>query len=133
MANGPGLWKRWKEYRPSEGVWFWSCAACVVATVVVGIAWGGWVTGGTTTAMAADAAAAARTQLAAAVCFSRFQSGPDASAQLVALKKADSYQRGDLIQKDGWATMPGSKEPVAGVADACAQQLVDANPSATKG
>ena len=133
MANGPGVWKRWKDYRASKGVWFWSCAACVVATVVVGFTWGGWVTGGTATTMAADAATAARTQLAAAVCISRFQSGPDASAQLVALKKADSYARGDLIQKDGWATMPGSKQPVAGAADACAQQLVDTSQPATKG
>jgi hypothetical protein len=82
--------------------------------------------------MAADAAAGARTQLAAAACISRFKSGPDESAQLAALKKAESYERGDLIQKDGWATMPGITGPVDGAADACAQQLVDASPSATK-
>jgi hypothetical protein len=133
MANGPGLGKRWEEYRPSKGVWFWSCTACIVATVVLGFTWGGWVTGGTATTMATDAAAAARTQLAAAVCISRFQSGPEASAQLVALKKTDSYERADLIQKDGWATMPGSKTPVVGAADSCAQQLVDASPPAPKG
>jgi hypothetical protein len=133
MANNSGLRRRWGDYRPSKGIWFWSCVACVVGTVVVGFTWGGWVTGGTATTMAADAAAAARTQLAAAVCISRFQSGPDASAELVALKKTDSYERGDMIQKDGWATMPGSKAPIAGAADACAQQLVDASPSAPKG
>ena len=88
---------------------FWSLAACIVATVVVGFTWGGWITGGTATTMATDAATAARTQLAAAVCISRLQAGPDASAQLVALKKTDSYERGDLNQKDGWATMPGVK------------------------
>jgi hypothetical protein len=130
MANNPSLGRRWGDYRPSKGIWFWSCVASVVCTVVVGFTWGGWVTAGTATTMATDAADAARTQLAAAVCISRFQSGPDATEQLVALKKTDRYERGDMIQKGGWATMPGSKTPVAGAADACAQRLVDASPSA---
>ena len=63
MANGPVLGKRWKEYRPSKRVWFWSCAGCVVATLLMGFGWGGWVTGGTAAQMAADAAAGARAQL----------------------------------------------------------------------
>jgi hypothetical protein len=71
-------------------------------------------------------------QLAAADCISRFKSGPDATAQLAALKKADSYDRGDLIKKAGWATMPGTKNPVEGAADACAQQLVSTSPPGTE-
>jgi hypothetical protein len=27
-------------------------------------------------------------------------------AQLAALKKADSYERGDMIKRGGWVTMP---------------------------
>ena len=133
MANTPTLGRRWDGYRPSKAIWFWSCAACIVATMVIGFSWGGWVTGGTATGMASDAAAAARTQLAAATCVSRFAAGPDATAQLATLKKTDSYQRGDLIQKDGWAAMPGSKDPVAGAADSCAQQLVNTGLPAAKG
>jgi hypothetical protein len=76
--------------------------------------------------MAADAAAGANSQMAAADCIVRFKNGPDATAQLAALKKADSsYERGILIQKGGWATMPGSKDPVAGAADICAQSLMN--------
>jgi hypothetical protein len=75
--------------------------------------------------MATDAAAGASAQMAAADCIVRFKSGPDATAQLAALEKADSsYERADLIDKDGWATMPGSKDPVKGAADICAQNLV---------
>ena len=123
MADKLRLGRRWEAYRPSKVIWFWSCAACIVATVVVGFAWGGWVTGGTATRMATDAAEAGRAQLAAATCVFRFDQGPDATAQLAALKKADSYDRGDMISKSGWATMPGDAGPVSGAADICAQEL----------
>lgn len=61
----------------------------------------------------------ARTQLAATACVAGFNHGPDAVAQLAALRKADSYQRGDMIVKGGWVTMPGSTDPVTGAADIC--------------
>jgi hypothetical protein len=47
-------------------------------------------------------------------------------------KEADDYDRSDLIPKGGWATMPGSKDPVVGAADICAQQLMNTSPSAAK-
>jgi alpha/beta superfamily hydrolase len=132
MANNPSLGRRWEDYQPSKGIWFWSCVACIVATLVIGFSWGGWVTGGTATKMAADAAVGASAQLAAAECVHRFKDGPDATAQLAVLKKADNYDRSDLIQKGGWATMPGSKDPVEGAADICAQQLMNTSQSAAK-
>jgi hypothetical protein len=126
MANNPSLGTRWKAYRPSKGIWFWSCAASIVATIVIGFSWGGWVTGGTAMQMAADAGAGASAQMAAADCIVRFKNGPEASAQLAALKKADnSYERTDLIKKEGWATMPGTKDPVEGAADICARNLMN--------
>ena len=111
MANSPSLGRRWESYQPSKGIWLWSCVACIVATVVIGFAWGGWVTGGTAIKMAADAAAGANAQLAATDCVHRFENGPDATAQLAALKKAESFQRSELIEKTGWATMAGAKLP----------------------
>ena len=106
------LSRRWGAYRPTKGVWFWSSLGCIVATIVVGFAWGGWVTGGAATRMASDAAAGARAELAAMVCVAGFNQGPDAVAQLAELKKASSYQRGDMLVKSGWLTLPGSAEPV---------------------
>jgi hypothetical protein len=126
MANNPSLSRRWEGYRPSKAIWFWSCMVCIVATIVIGFSWGGWVTGGTATQMATDAAAGANAQMAAADCIIRFKDGPDATAELAALKKTDSsYEQSDLIQKEGWATMPGSKDPVKGAADICARNLVN--------
>ena len=73
MAN---ILRRWEAYRPTKGVWLWTSVGCVVATIVVGFAWGGWVTGGTATRMASDAADGARAQLAATACVRWFQSRP---------------------------------------------------------
>jgi uncharacterized protein (DUF1501 family) len=100
--------------------------------MVIGFSWGGCVASGTATKMAADAADGARVQLAAADCISRFKNGPDATAQLAVLKKADSYERGDLIKKAGRATMPGSEDPGEGAAEACAHQLVSTSPPGTE-
>jgi hypothetical protein len=92
------LGRRWGAYRPTKGVWFWSSLGCIVATIVVGFVWGGWVTGGTATV-----------------------------AQLAELKKASSYQRGDMLVKSGWLTLPGSAEPVVGAANICAEKLTSAD------
>jgi hypothetical protein len=99
MVNRPSIGNRWESYRPSKAIWLWSCAACIVATIVVGFAWGGWVTGGTATRMASDAADGAQARLVSASCVIRFNQGSDAVAQLAALKKANSYERGDMIKK----------------------------------
>jgi GH24 family phage-related lysozyme (muramidase) len=130
MASTPttqSLGRRWEAYRPSKGGWFWSCAGCTVATIVVGFTWGGWVLGTTAERMASDAADGARAQLAGMVCVARFNLGPDAVDQLAALKKASSYQRGDLITKNGWVTMPGSTDPVRGAAEVCVEKLMNAS------
>ena len=47
MTNKLSVGQRWTAYRPSKAVWFWSCVGCVVATLIVGFTWGGWVTGST--------------------------------------------------------------------------------------
>src|SRR5918993_1895083 len=57
MVETQRLGQRWAGYKATKATLFWSCAASVVATVVVGFAWGGWVTGGTAGSMAAAAAA----------------------------------------------------------------------------
>jgi hypothetical protein len=49
-----------------------------------------------------------------------------------ALKKAESYQRSSLIEKDGWVTMSRTKGPVEGAALICAQQLVSTRLPAAK-
>ena len=59
-------------------------------------------------------------------CILNFQGQPDAPEQLVELKAASSYQRGGIVEKAGWATMPGGEMPNAAVARACAIELTKA-------
>jgi hypothetical protein len=123
MNDGSNLSQRWAGYQPSKALWFWSCVACVIATMVVGFAWGGWTTGGTAAKMAADASDQARAELAATVCVARFMQAPDAAAQLATLKETDNWKRDDLIQKGGWAKVAGLDAAPSGADDLCAKKL----------
>jgi hypothetical protein len=122
------LSRRWEQYRASKTVVFWACAGCIVATLIIGFGWGGWVRGSTAERMATQAAMAGRADVAAAVCVSRFESGPDAAVNLASLKASDSWSRSTFIEKGGWATLIGTEKPISGAADLCAQRLIDAKP-----
>jgi len=122
----PGIGQRWETYRASKATLFWSCAACAVATMIVGFAWGGWVTGGTADKMSSGAASSARAELAAAMCVNRFMGGADVTAQMAALKASDSWKRDDLLDKAGWTTPPGVEKPIQGAADLCEKHLLEA-------
>lgn len=114
----------WRDYRPSKVTWFWSCLACVVAALVVGFTWGGWVTGGTAEAQAAEARLEGRAELAATICVARYVDAADAAVQLAALKDESRWTRNDTIAAAGWATPLGVEEPVRGAANLCADRLV---------
>lgn len=124
MTGITSLTQRWEKLQASKTQVFWACAASVVATLIIGFTWGGWVTGGTAKERAASAATEARAQLAATVCVERFAKGPDAVAQLAALKSSDSWKRDNFIEAGGWATLAGMDKPVAGAAGLCVQQLM---------
>jgi hypothetical protein len=119
------LGQRWDRLQPTKGSVFWAVVAGGVATMVTGFTWGGWVTGGSARAMTEKAAQAAHQELAAAVCANRFAAGPDAHAQLTALKQiSSSYQRGKFVEEGGWAVMPGASSADREDATACADGLL---------
>jgi len=120
MMRKPSLQQRWGDYRPAKSTLLWSCVICVVVTIVVGFNWGGWVTGGT----AAKMTEAGRAQMAAEYCAANFAASAGAGAQLASLKKASGWAQGELITKGGWDVLPGSREPLPGVADLCAKRLL---------
>lgn len=105
----------------------WGAVAGAVLMAIVGFSWGGWVTGGKSETAAALRASTAVTTALAPLCVARFQGATDASTQLAALKKADTWSQGDFVEKGGWATMPGPANPpeqISAVAKACATLLV---------
>jgi hypothetical protein len=100
-------------------------AAGAIATIVVGFYWGGWTLGSTVEKQVKDAEQASIVRVLAPICADKFQRSADVSTNLQVLKKADSWERDEIIQKAGWATFPGS-EPDRKVAEACANLLSQA-------
>ena len=108
----PSFSRRLEAYQPSKTLLFWACVAAIVATMVVGFSWGGWVTGSTSRAMAATAGDAARGDLATAICLEKFNAAPDAAAKHAELKAlTDNYKKRQFVEAGGWATMPGQTNP----------------------
>jgi len=101
----------------------WGAVVGAVAFAVVGFSQLGWTLGSTAEKMATQRAAAAVVAALAPICVEKFQQQTDAVAKLVAFNKVSSWDRRSLIEKGGWATMPGSDAPNSAVASACAEKL----------
>lgn len=98
-------------------------AAGAILTAAIGFGWGGWVLGGDAQKMAEERTNTAVVAALAPICADKFQNADEATAQLVALKKVDSWDQDKFIIKGGWATFPGGAEPNRNVAEACANML----------
>jgi hypothetical protein len=98
-------------------------AVGVVATLVVGFGWGGWMLGSSARTLADGRANSAVAAAIAPICVEQFQRSADAAANLSALKKASAWEQATFVEKGGWAVMPGSKTVDDGVPQACAALL----------
>ncbi|MFH1293273.1 MAG: hypothetical protein ABIJ44_04005, partial [Pseudomonadota bacterium] len=98
-------------------VWGLICGAII--TMIIGFAWGGWLTGGTAREMTGEAVLASQ----AAICVAQFVKQPNHEEKLKELEKIDSWKRSDFIEKGGWDKMPGQKKAGPQVSQACAKGL----------
>jgi len=119
-----GFGQRWRDSRPTKTAVAWACVGSIVATMIVGFTWGGWVTGGTARAMAAGISEDAVVRRLAPMCVVRFKQDVQKVQKLKGLKDTTSYEQADYVKKQGWATMPGEPEPDAKVADECVKLLI---------
>ena len=108
----------------------WGAVVGAVACMIVGFSWGGWVTGGTARKDAATAAHDAVVVALAPICAERFRAQSDSATKIAELAKSSSWDRGNVVAKSGYATMPGSKDADSDVARACGEML--ANPPTPK-
>ncbi len=116
--------QRWDDYRPTKSSLVWACVGTAVATMIVGFTWGGWVTGGASRDLAANAGTSARAELASAICVERFNAQTGAAARLVELTEITSASaKRQFVEAGGWATMPGQTSPDRRGAEACAVAL----------
>lgn len=106
----------------SVGPALWGAAGGAVAAIVIGFAWGGWVTGGTAGKMVATSAEEAIIQAFTPLCVARAEQQPDQIARL----KAETYwKRGDFVVNAGWVANVGEKYR-SEVSKACALTIVEA-------
>ena len=126
MSNedrNPSLKQRWRKLQPTKTILVWACVISVVLTIIVGFAWGGWVTGGSSQKAAEAMATDAVTQRLAPICVAQFDLDPDKTQKLAELNGMSSYQRTQYVQDQGWATIAGDENPDRKVAGACSQLL----------
>ena len=104
----------------------WGAVFGAVAIMIVGFSWMGWNLGSTTKRLVSDGSDSAVVAALTPFCVANYMKQPDASKQL-ALLRADtsSYTQREIIEKAGFATMPGNKEPSSGLAAACEIALRD--------
>ncbi len=97
----------------------WGLIIGAVIAMIIGFAWGGWLTGGTAQKMTDEAVLASQ----AAICVAQFMKQPNHEEKLKELEKIDSWKRSELIEKGGWDKMPGQEKGNPYVAEACAKGL----------
>jgi hypothetical protein len=97
----------------------WGLIGGAVIAMIIGFAWGGWTTSGTTRTMTREAVLASQ----AAICVAQFMKQPNHEEKLKALEAVSSWQRPEAIEKGGWDKMPGQEKADYAVARACADGL----------
>ena len=93
------------------------------AISVLGFSIFGWTLPDTAERMAREQAQTAVVDALAPICVQRFRQQPDAPAKLKEFAKAMTWDQRSIIEKGGWATMPGTDAPNSAVATACAERL----------
>ncbi len=113
-----------KWYKEKIQVGLWSAVGGAIVLVIIGFNWGGWVTGGTAQKKAERMAKEAVVSRLAPICVDQFRQDSEKDQKLKEMKAKDVWKRGDYVEKQGWATMPGEKKSDSEVARKCAEKLM---------
>ena len=103
---------------------FWNAIVGAILISIVGFSWLGWVTGGTAQQEAKQSAKKSVNDRLAKICVYQASQDPEKDLKLKELKEK-SWDRRDYLKNQGWATMPGEEEPDHGVAEKCAELLME--------
>lgn len=105
----------------------WGAVGGAIAIAIIGFSADWVVTSGTAAKMAEAQSDEAVLAALTPVCVAQFQlQGADArQTHLAALQEESTWQQGDYVGDQGWATMPGTEGANNQVADACADKLLE--------
>jgi hypothetical protein len=97
----------------------WGLIVGGIIAMIIGFAWGGWTTSGTTRTMTEEAVLASQ----AAICVAQFMKDVGHEEKLKELGEINSWSRAEFIEKGGWDKMPGQEKADYAVSRACADGL----------
>ena len=92
---------------------------------IVGFSWLGWVLESTANQNAKQMSEEAVMISLANICAYQASQDPGKDLKLKEMINQSSWIRGDYVKKQGWSTIAGKEEPENGVADKCAELLMD--------
>src|SRR3981189_448539 len=101
----------------------WGAVAGAAAISFVGFSQFGWTLGSPAARLDHDRADSGIVRVLAPLCREKFQLQSDSATKLIEFKKAPSWDQRSLIEKAGWAMMPGTEKSNSAVATACADKL----------
>ncbi len=99
----------------------WGAIGGAIAAMIIGFAWGGWVTSGAAGKMETASAETAIVQAFTPLCVAKAEQQPE---MLPALKEESSYKRDDFVIEAGWVDNVSEKYRDE-VAKACASIVVE--------
>ena len=117
----------WQKFKLGFSSVFWGAIGGAIVIAVIGFKWGGWVTGGTAQIMAEEAVV----ERLALLCVAQFNQDSQKDQKLKELKKTALPRT--YVEKQGWATMLGEKQPNSEVADQCAVRLMEIGSKGAEG
>ena len=106
----------------------WGAIGGAVLCMALGFTWGGWVTGATARKEVTVARHDGTVAALAPICAERFRSQADGQTKLAELAKASSWERSGIVERGGYALMPGGGTSNSDVARACAELLANHAP-----
>jgi len=103
----------------------WGIVTGAIVLLIV-IFWAGWVvTSSTAEDKGKQLAKEAVLENLVPICVEQYLQDSNKVEKFMELKEKAYYLRDDYVKKSGWATMPGAKFPIRGVADKCAKQIIE--------
>ena len=105
----------------------WGLGVGAIVLLIVIFAAGWVVTSSSSEAKAEEMVTEAVLDRLAPIAFAQFMQDPNKEGHIKEMEKLEYYgspNRGDYVQKQGWATMPGEKESDGRVAYECARLIM---------
>ena len=103
----------------------WGIIVGAIGLLIV-VFWTGWVvTSSTAKDEGKKMAKEAVLETLVPICVEQYLQDSNKVEKFEELKKKAYYLRDDYVKENGWATMPGAKFPIRGIADKCAKQIIE--------